>query len=114
MNYAHKLSLVLAEAARVAGDVPEAMSLYDRAIDGAREQGYLQDEALAAELAGNFYHGLGHARIAETYHGAAFQATRPGARRRKSRPCRIATLFCDPAPGARARPSAGRAPSSTA
>ena len=74
INYAHKLALVQAEEARLAGRVPEAMTLYDQAIAGAREQGYLQDEALAAELAGHFYQGLGHALIAEAYLHAAYQS----------------------------------------
>ncbi len=74
MNYGHKLALVQAEEARVAGRVPEAMTLYDQAIEGAREQGYLQDEALSAELAGAFYQGLGHALIAEAYLHAAYRS----------------------------------------
>ena len=74
MNYGHKLALVQAEEARLADRIPEAMGLYDQAIEGAREQGYLQDEALAAELAGHFYQGLGHGLIAEAYLGAAYRA----------------------------------------
>lgn len=73
MNYGHKLALVQAEQARLEGRVPEAMGLYDRAIEGAREQGFLQDEALAAELAGQFYLGRGHGLIAEAYLAAAYR-----------------------------------------
>lgn len=74
MNYAHKLALLQAEEARVAGRVAEAMALYDQAVEGAREQGYLQDEALSAELASRFYQGLGRTMIAEAYLHAAHQA----------------------------------------
>ena len=68
-----ELALVQAEQARLEGRVPEAMGLYDRAIEGAREQGFLQDEALAAELAGQFYLGRGHGLIAEAYLAAAYR-----------------------------------------
>lgn len=74
MNYAHKLALVRAEEHRLGGRVPEAMRAYDEAIEGARTQGYLQEEALAAELAGRFYSALGHPLIAETYTRAAYRA----------------------------------------
>src|SRR6476469_7653247 len=47
MNYQHKYDLVAAETARVLGQNTEAMELYDRAIDGAAKNGYIQEEALA-------------------------------------------------------------------
>jgi predicted ATPase/class 3 adenylate cyclase len=73
MNYGHKLDLVHAEQARSAGDFEAALSLYDRAIDGARQQRFMHDEALAAELAGRACLAAGHARIADTYLRAARQ-----------------------------------------
>jgi hypothetical protein len=42
MNYQHKYDLVEAEKARVLGQSFSAMEYYDRAIDGAKENGYVQ------------------------------------------------------------------------
>ncbi|MDJ1182969.1 trifunctional serine/threonine-protein kinase/ATP-binding protein/sensor histidine kinase [Roseofilum casamattae] len=54
-NYQHKLDLIEAERCRVLGQKLEAMELYDRAIAGAKERGYIQEEALANELFAKFY-----------------------------------------------------------
>jgi|AGSF01.1.fsa_nt_gi Predicted ATPase len=67
MNYQHKYDLVAAEKARVLGQNTEAMELYDRAIDGAAKNGYIQEEALAYELAGEFYQSLGKQIISQAY-----------------------------------------------
>ena len=66
-NFQHKYELVEAERARVQGKIIQAMEYYDRAIQGAREQGYLQEEALAYELAAEFYLGLGRSEISQNY-----------------------------------------------
>ncbi|MFB2923034.1 trifunctional serine/threonine-protein kinase/ATP-binding protein/sensor histidine kinase [Aerosakkonema funiforme] len=66
-NYQHKYDLIQAEKARVLGQVIEAMKLYDRAIAGAKEQGYIQEEALANELAAEFYFAQGRNQIAKIY-----------------------------------------------
>ncbi|WP_257459359.1 AAA family ATPase [Archangium lipolyticum] len=63
-NFRHKCQLLSAEVARLEGRNLEAMELYDAAIDGAHAEGFLQDEALANELAGRFYHSLGRKRFA--------------------------------------------------
>ena len=63
MNYQHKYDLVEAEKARVLGQVSTAMEYYDRAIGGAREQGYIQEEAISYERAAEFYLRLGRAEI---------------------------------------------------
>ncbi|MBO3457329.1 AAA family ATPase [Aetokthonos hydrillicola Thurmond2011] len=67
MNYQHKYELVEAEKARILGQTLAAMEHYDRAIAGAKENGYLQEEALAYELAAKFYLALGRQEIARTY-----------------------------------------------
>ncbi|MGB3535362.1 MAG: serine/threonine protein kinase, partial [Microcoleaceae cyanobacterium] len=67
MNYQHKVDLVEAEKCRVLGKKLEAMELYDKAIAGAKEQVYIQEEALANELAVKFYLNLGREKIAQTY-----------------------------------------------
>ncbi|MBW4682142.1 MAG: AAA family ATPase [Microcoleus vaginatus WJT46-NPBG5] len=66
-NYLHKYHLVEAEVARVLGQHWEAAEYYDRAIAGAREQGYIQEEALAYELAAEFYLMKGRDEIAQMY-----------------------------------------------
>lgn len=66
-NFQHKYDLVEAEKARVLGQTLEAMSLYDRAIQGARKEQYIQEEALAYERAAEFYLALGREEIAEGY-----------------------------------------------
>jgi len=66
-NYQHKYDLVEAEKARVLGQYFSAMEYYDLAIDGAKENGYVQDEALANELAAEFYLTLGRQKVARTY-----------------------------------------------
>ncbi len=55
MNNLHKFYLVEAERARVLGNNGEAREYYDRAITLAHENEYLNEEALAYELAGRFY-----------------------------------------------------------
>jgi PAS domain S-box-containing protein len=59
-TFADKHALVAAEIARVEGRDLEAMRLYEETIHLARENGFVQNEALASELAGRFYlaHGL--------------------------------------------------------
>ncbi|HBL58476.1 MAG TPA: hypothetical protein DDZ80_08150 [Cyanobacteria bacterium UBA8803] len=66
-NFQHKYELVEAERARVQGKIVKAMEYYDRAIQGAREQGYIQEEALAYERAAAFYLALGRQEIAQSY-----------------------------------------------
>jgi predicted ATPase/signal transduction histidine kinase/CheY-like chemotaxis protein/tRNA A-37 threonylcarbamoyl transferase component Bud32 len=67
MNYLHKYNLVQAETARVLGQLLEAEEFYEQAIQGARENGYIQEEALAYELAAKFYLFRGREKIAQTY-----------------------------------------------
>jgi PAS domain S-box-containing protein len=67
MNYLHKLHLVEAEKARVLGQFLEAEEFYERAIAGAAENEYIQEEALAYELAAKHYLARGRSKIAQTY-----------------------------------------------
>ena len=67
MNHLHKFYLVEAEKARVLGQVLEAEEFYERAISGASENEYIQEEALAYELAAKFYLERGRLKIAQTY-----------------------------------------------
>jgi len=66
MNFQHKYDLVEAEKARVLGQL-EAIEWYEKAIAGAKVNEYLNEEALAYELAAKFYLGRGMEIIAQTY-----------------------------------------------
>jgi predicted ATPase/GAF domain-containing protein/nitrogen-specific signal transduction histidine kinase len=55
MNFLHKFELVEAERYRVLGETTKAAERYELAIAKAAENGYIQDEALANELAAKFY-----------------------------------------------------------
>jgi histidine kinase len=67
MNCLHKWQLVEAERCRVLGKHDKATALYEQAISGAREHGFLSDEALANELAGEFYLALGKQAVARIH-----------------------------------------------
>lgn len=75
-NYQHKYDLINAEQARLAGQVHQAMAAYEQAINGAKQQGFLQEEALAYELAADFYAELGMSKIANLYLAEAHYAYR--------------------------------------
>ncbi|NJO07566.1 MAG: GAF domain-containing protein [Chloroflexaceae bacterium] len=74
MNYLHKWHLVEAERCRVLGQMAEAREHYDTAIAGAREHEYIQEEALAAELAGRFYLDRQQTDLAHFYLTTAHRA----------------------------------------
>jgi hypothetical protein len=67
MNYLHKFYLVEAERHRLLGEYLKAMDDYDRAIFLAKENEYINEEALAYELAAKFYLEWGKKKIAATY-----------------------------------------------
>ena len=67
MNYKQKFYLVEAERFRFQGRYLQAIDYYDRAIALAKENKYLNEEALANELAAKFYLTWGKAKIAKTY-----------------------------------------------
>ncbi|MEH1919528.1 trifunctional serine/threonine-protein kinase/ATP-binding protein/sensor histidine kinase [Nostoc sp.] len=72
MNHLHKWYLVEAEKHRVLGNKAEAIEHYDRAIIGAKENDYIQEEALANELAAKFYLDWGKQEIAQSYMTKAY------------------------------------------
>ncbi|WP_367288428.1 SpoIIE family protein phosphatase [Laspinema palackyanum] len=67
MNYLHKYYLVEAERARVLNNDADARDYYDRAITLAKEHEYLNEEALAYELAARFYIGRNIPHLARFY-----------------------------------------------
>ncbi|CAH1219731.1 Adaptive-response sensory-kinase SasA [Paenibacillus allorhizoplanae] len=66
-NFLHLSLLMRAEWDRVTGHGRRAEQRYENAIRQAREQGFIQHEAIASELAGRYYKQIGRERIAKTY-----------------------------------------------
>ncbi|MGD0679202.1 MAG: AAA family ATPase, partial [Polyangiaceae bacterium] len=64
-TFSNRSALVEAEIARVEGRVLEAMDLYEHAARTARVHGFVQNEALASELAARFYRKRGLERISD-------------------------------------------------
>uniref|UniRef100_UPI00286E0BED ATP-binding protein n=1 Tax=Chamaesiphon sp. VAR_48_metabat_403 TaxID=2964700 RepID=UPI00286E0BED len=80
MNYLHKWHLIEAEKQRVLGNRAAAGEHYDRAIAGAKEHQFIQEEALANELAAKFYLADDREKIAQIYMVEAYYCyTRWGA-----------------------------------
>ena len=76
MNHLHKYLLVEAEKHYALGTYMVAIDLYDRAIATAKENNYVQEEALANELAAKFWLNWGKNKVAagylqEAYYGYA-------------------------------------------
>ncbi len=67
MNFSHKFYLVEAEKYRVLDKKTDAIECYDRAITLAKENKYVNEEALANELTAKFYLEWGKEKIAQTY-----------------------------------------------
>ena len=72
MNHQHKVDLVEAEKCRVLDQKLEAIELYDRAIAGAKENGFIQEEALANELFAKFYLEWGKEKYAALHMQEAY------------------------------------------
>jgi PAS domain S-box-containing protein len=66
-NFDNRAALVGAEIARIEGRELEAMRLYELAIQSARANGFVNNEALANELAARFYAACGFRQIADLY-----------------------------------------------
>ncbi|MEO0840612.1 MAG: AAA family ATPase [Cyanobacteria bacterium J06643_5] len=72
MNNLHKLHLVEAEKYRVLGKKLEAIELYDKAIAGAKDNEYIQEQALSNELAAKFYLNWDKEKVAAGYMQEAY------------------------------------------
>jgi PAS domain S-box-containing protein len=66
-NFGNRAALVAAELARIEGRDLDAMHLYEEAIQSARENGFIQNEAVAHETAARFYAARGFETFAQTY-----------------------------------------------
>ncbi|MCS6815028.1 MAG: ATP-binding protein, partial [Cyanobacteria bacterium] len=73
-NFLHKYFLVEAECRRVLGDKVTSADFYDRAIAEAQQNGFIQEEALANELAAKFYLNWGKEKVAQDYLINAYHA----------------------------------------
>jgi PAS domain S-box-containing protein len=66
-TFGDKYALVSAEIARLEARDSDAMRLYEQAIQSAHEHGFVQNEALAYEVAARFYAARGFETIASAY-----------------------------------------------
>jgi len=66
-NFESCTALVAAEMARIEGRDLDAMHLYEQAIQSAHLNGFIQNEAIANEVAARFYAARGFGTIAQTY-----------------------------------------------
>ncbi|MGA2289233.1 ATP-binding protein, partial [Bradyrhizobium sp.] len=58
-NHAHREALIAAEIASLDGRDSDAMRLYEESMQSARENGFVQNEGVASELAAQFYQSRG-------------------------------------------------------
>jgi PAS domain S-box-containing protein len=66
-NFENRVALVGAEIARIEGRDLDAMRLYDQAVDSAHANGFVNNEAVANEVAARFYAARGFKKIAQAY-----------------------------------------------
>ncbi|MGB3512629.1 MAG: AAA family ATPase [Microcoleaceae cyanobacterium] len=66
-NFEHKYLLIAAEMAKISGENTEAINLYDRAINSARKNEFIQYEALGNELAANYWFSQNKPKYAKVH-----------------------------------------------
>jgi predicted ATPase/signal transduction histidine kinase len=66
-NFGNRAALVGAELARLEGRVLEAEHLYEQAIRSAHKYGFVNNEAIAYEVAARFYAARGFQKFADAY-----------------------------------------------
>ena len=66
-NFENRAALVGAEVARIEGRALDAIELYEQAIRSARTNGFVNNEALAYEVAARFYAARGFETFADAY-----------------------------------------------
>ncbi len=74
VTYEHKLLLCQALLYVKNKKLTKARTFFDRSIDLAKRNNYIQESALAAELAAQFYFKIGNSRIGSYYINTAYQA----------------------------------------
>ncbi|MEI7993703.1 MAG: adenylate/guanylate cyclase domain-containing protein [Methylococcaceae bacterium] len=75
-NYLHKYHMLEAEKLRILGKLSDARMVYDKAIEGASNNDYIHEEALAYELTGKFYLEQKSEDLSEFYLKASYNAYR--------------------------------------
>ncbi|MGH8514836.1 MAG: GAF domain-containing protein, partial [Gammaproteobacteria bacterium] len=66
-NFANRAALLRAEIARLEDRALDAIDLYEQAIRSAQANGFVQNEALAYEVAARFYAARGFEQISDIY-----------------------------------------------
>jgi PAS domain S-box-containing protein len=66
-NFENRAALVGAEMARIEGRDADAMRLYEQAIRSARDNGFVQNEGLAYEVAARFYKARAFEKFSDAY-----------------------------------------------
>ncbi|CAN1212838.1 AAA family ATPase [Tumidithrix helvetica PCC 7403] len=75
-NHQHRYELVAAERYRILDNKTDAIEAYDRAIASAKENKFIQDEALANELTAKFFLCWGKPKAAAGYMQEAYDCYR--------------------------------------
>jgi class 3 adenylate cyclase len=75
-NFLHKYELLQAQLARVEARHEEAQSFFELAIKHAEQHAYIHEQALAYELAGEYYRERGNANLSTFYLRNAYQSYR--------------------------------------
>jgi tetratricopeptide (TPR) repeat protein len=75
-NQLHKYHLLMAEWYRIQGNNSKILDHYDKAIQLSRKAGFLQEEAMANELAGRYFMEQDKGDLVEMYLKNAFQCYR--------------------------------------
>lgn len=71
-NFRHKYLFIQAEIARINNKHMEAMSLYDKAIESASHNEYVQNIAIINECAARYYKAIGRENVARGYINEAY------------------------------------------
>lgn len=66
-NYMHQVQLIEAEQFRIQGDLWSAILLYDLSAENAKQNGFIQNAAIANELAGIMLLDAGNLKLASPY-----------------------------------------------
>lgn len=66
-SFSHKVAFIQAEQAAIENNQWQAVKAYEKAIDGAKQHGFLQEQALANERFAKFWLAQGNPTIAVTY-----------------------------------------------
>lgn len=72
-NFKHKYGILYAELCRIKGRKHKADEFYEMAVKSAGENNFIQDQAIALELAGKFFNTLGFQERSKSYIWSAYK-----------------------------------------